>query len=189
MYCDVMQRSALVRVFCVCCRCIVCCRCGVPFLRRYGGTFVFAVVARSALFLLLPGGVGGGGGWRACFCCRFVLRFLLKCTSRRKDAPATTAKKNSYNVAGTCVFCCRCGGVLFLLLSWRGPGFSHSLASWVRARQPKTTTAKAHVPYECMYVCHVCIHVYMHLQNFQRAGMHVCLHHVQTHTQTHKHTC
>ena len=175
--------------------------CAVVALFAVVAGCLFCVVTGAPLFLLSLQGVhyfcccrgvwggGWGGGWRACFCCRFVLRFLLKCTSRRKDAPATTAKKNSYNVAGTCVFCCRCGGVLFLLLSWRGPGFSHSLASWVRARQQKTTTAKAHVPYECMYVCHVCIHVYMHLQNFQRAGMHVCLHHVQTHTQTHKHTC
>ena len=36
---------------------------------------------------------------------------------------------------GRFFFCCRCGGAFFLCfsLSLREPGFTHSLASWVRA--------------------------------------------------------
>ena len=121
---------------------LFCCLLSWPFCCRCLGAFSFLLSLQgrcrgaSILFAVVPGGAficllslrgrvyffAVVAGARLLFCCRPGGRIYFF---------AIVAGARSF-------FCCRGGGGgVFLLLSLREPGFTHSLASWVRSNYSK----------------------------------------------------
>ena len=90
----------------------------VAFLLSLQGAFFVAVVAGAFFFAVVP---------------RVALLFLLLSPGDDSKKNATSTKKHVYRWE-------RCGGAFFCC-RWE-PGYTHSLASWVRATRTKTRTTK-----------------------------------------------
>ena len=111
----------------------------VTFCSRPGGRVYFLLSSRGRVYLFLLSSRGA----RLIFCCRCGGAFICLLSSPGAPGGASIFCRRRGGAfffavvpGDTFIFCCRRGGVDFLL-SLRESGFTHSLASWVRATTTK----------------------------------------------------